>query len=132
MDNIHSKEPEQTVPPAKELFQSPFGVEAVDPLVFNTNPTGIAPELRASAFNIPDRGKDRVEVLPPKKLSRRKYGEWVPGGREAKVPKENELEVMRKRTLWANMVRRTLAILAILIPFSIIIYFIHLIIGLYH
>ena len=124
---------EEPLPQKEEAFRSPFGLEPVDPLVFRQGSDEVAPELRAGVSRLPiPRANDSVQLPPPPKPSRRKYTEWVPGGRGAKIVPSDSESAESAGTKVRTTLRRVAAFLAILIPFSVIIYLVHLVMNLYH
>lgn len=117
----------------EEVFQNPFGLPPVDPLVFRQGANEIAPELRSGASKLPiSKASEVGQLPPPPKPSRKKYTEWIPGGKVAKVESSNFELATSPASGIRTTLRRVAALLAVLIPFSVIIYLVHLVMNLYH
>jgi len=116
--------------PIKDTFQSPFGIEEVDPLVFApVNPNSLAPELRPEAYKI-KAVQERPAVPLPSRPTRRNYGEWVPGGRSTRV--ENpQLDPEEESKLIYRILKKTAGTIAISIPFAAVIYAVYVVLHLY-
>lgn len=114
----------------EEKFQSPFGIEDVDPLVFAPlDPNALPPELRPGAQRIPVI-QARPEAPLPTKAARRKYGEWVPGGRSTRVDDGPSEEDQGSKSVY-RILKRSAGILAIALPFSAIAYVVYLVLHIY-
>lgn len=114
----------------EDTFQSPFGIEEVDPLVFApVNPNSLAPELRPEAYRIKVT-QERPAVPLPARPTRRNYGEWVPGGRSNRV--ENpQLNSEEESKLIYRILKKTAGTIAISIPFAAVIYAVYVVLHLY-
>jgi len=86
-DDIPEAEPDDPEPerndtptPAAPTHKSPFGIEAVDPLVYRQ--TDDSPELRAAAAYVPITPRLQVKDARPVPPRKKYFGKWTPGGEE--------------------------------------------------
>lgn len=86
---------EDDYPPS--ATHGPFGVEAVDPIVFTKGDD--SPELRVDTSSL-SRGRRIIKRKPkPEKRETVEHSDWLPGGLGARVPdahhKEQPVELVR-------------------------------------